>query len=206
MASATCLRRPRTARRSCSRRRASTPAAASERSPPLRCRARSLRSCSPRQLASLRAYAGQVAHVGRGLPIGLGAHTFYRISLTQTAKPSDRGTAPSRTIAGTRPVHKGVHAAGRTPPRRRPDMAVAIPSGDSLLVGLTPLSLGRQGQCATSEVATWDDRAGLGRPYGHGLSLNPPCGILDRREVRLGRSEEVVCGLTASSGRPCRLV
>ena len=32
--------------------------------------------------------------------------------------------------------------------------AVAIPSGGSLLVGLAPLSLGRQWQLATGEVAT----------------------------------------------------
>ena len=44
------------------------------------------------------------------------------------------------------------------------------------------------------------------RRFASDLILNPPRGILDRREVRLGRSEEVVCGLTASSGRPCRLV
>ena len=48
--------------------------------------------------------------------------------------------------------------------------AVAIRSGGSLLVGLAPLDLGRQGHRATSEVATRDDRARLGRPYGHGLS------------------------------------
>jgi hypothetical protein len=33
-----------------------------------------------------------------------------------------------------------------------------------------PLDLGRQWQRATGEVATWDDRAGLGRLDGHGLS------------------------------------
>jgi hypothetical protein len=49
-------------------------------------------------------------------------------------------------------------------------MAVAIRSGGSLLVGLAAFSLGRQWQRATSEVATWDDRAGLGRPDGHDLS------------------------------------
>jgi hypothetical protein len=46
---------------------------------------------------------------------------------------------------------------------------VAGPSGGSFLVGLALLDLGRQWQRATSEIATWDDRAGLGRLYGHGL-------------------------------------
>jgi hypothetical protein len=59
-------------------------------------------------------------------------------------------------------------------PRNRP--AVAIRSGGSLLIGLPPLDLGRLGQRATSVVATRDDRARLGRPYGHGLSTTNEVG------------------------------
>ena len=55
----------------------------------------------------------------------------------------------------------------QAPPPPRPS---PVPSGGSLLVGLAPLGLGRQWQRATSKVATWDDRAGIGPPYGHGLS------------------------------------
>jgi hypothetical protein len=48
--------------------------------------------------------------------------------------------------------------------------AAASPSGSSLLVGLALLDLGRHGQRATSEVAPGDDRAGVARLDGHGLS------------------------------------
>ena len=104
------------------------------------------------------------------------APTPLQDSLTRTARPSGRMNhteLPSDSVLPGLPLGDcelelpgEVWSSGANRPGCR------VPSGGSLRVGPALLDLGRQGQRATGEVATGDDRARLAwlaRLDGHGL-------------------------------------